>query len=194
MTPRSPRWRCSRLPGARLTDRGSFSYALPLIHRRAPCFGPTRQRMLRPGSPPPLMPRCHDALMPSSRTRSPVDEECSKIRFTDGAVAVEVGRAVRLRRTWPPSCQQREQIGRADDTVVIEIPGAHSGGGSIKEICRADFRAADVDQRGPDDGGSTADRDGAAEVVVRRTVLGMELCDLPDRGGSGIGPFARPGP
>ena len=44
------------------------------------------------------------------------------------AITVEVGGAVRLRRTRAPTCQQRAEIGRANAAVVIKVPRALSGG------------------------------------------------------------------
>lgn len=72
-------------------------------------------------------------MMPSLGTRPPVGEEGEEgeeIGDADVAVAVEVGRAVRLRRARTATCQQREKVGCADGDVIVEVLGADRALGS----------------------------------------------------------------
>ncbi len=76
-------------------------------------------------------------------------------------------------RTRPPVGEGGEEIGDADVAVAVEVPRALSGGGSIKEVCRAGVDTVVVVPDGPDGGSGVADRDPVAEEVectTRRTV------------------------
>ena len=121
--------------------------------------------------------------VPALRTRPPDAQQEEQILHTNVAAAVEVGGAISLRRARPPDAQQDEQILHANVAAGVEIPRAHSGGGSIKEVCRAGADAVVVVQVCPNDGDSLRDRHGTAEVVACRAVVGQELGDLPARGG-----------
>ncbi len=84
-------------------------------------------------------------------------------------------RASRLFSRAPaPVGQQCEQVEDADGASPVEIPQAHSGADSIKEVCRAGVGTVVVVAVSPNDGGGAADRDGPAEPVKSRAVVGQE--------------------
>ena len=118
--------------------------------------------------------------MPSSWTRPPIAEQDEQVLHANVVAVVEVGGAIALRRARPPGAQQDEQVLHADVAAVVEVPRAGRG---IKEVGRAGAGAVVVVENGRDDGGGAADRDGEAEPVARRAVVGQQFGDLPARGG-----------
>ena len=98
-------------------------------------------------------------------------------------VAVEVGGT--NWRAPTPEREQDQEIPCANGSVAVQISRARRRGGSIKEVCRSGFAAVVVVPKGPDDDGGAADRDGAAEAVTPRAVVGKELEELIAEVGAG---------
>ena len=80
-----------------------------------------------------------------------------------------------------------DRYGSAEEIALRAILGQEFGDliacRYVKQVGRAGAAAVVVVSEGPDDGGGAADRDGEAEDVERRAVVGEELGDLVARGG-----------